>query len=177
MRKADELQRHLCWKFIWRLLQRSRKVSRGYSRLTSNRTDPENRCGSGESFCGKGSCQDGTCEGGFPYSTDGKCGRDYDYLPCPPKFGLCCSAAGQCGNQTQFCTTGCQSGPCLVASTTSSLPPSATPSSKPPGGVSPDGTCAYNNGYTCKGSTNGDCCSSAGYCGKTEYECSKYLGW
>ncbi|KAF2795232.1 carbohydrate-binding module family 18 protein, partial [Melanomma pulvis-pyrius CBS 109.77] len=136
------------------------------------------KCGSGESFCGKGNCQDGKCEGGLPYSTDGKCGRDFDYLPCPPKFGLCCSGAGQCGNLTQYCNAGCQSGPCLATSTTISLPPTATPTNKPPpGSISSDGTCAYNDGWTCKGSKLGDCCSAAGYCGKTEYECSPYLGW
>ncbi|KAH6638817.1 hypothetical protein C7974DRAFT_448560 [Boeremia exigua] len=133
------------------------------------------RCGNGESFCGKGNCQDGLCDGGR-YSLDGKCGRDFDYLPCPPKFGLCCGGNGQCGNATAFCTTpGCQSGPCLGASSTVSSSATPTPTMKP-GGVSPDGTCGYNKAFTCKSSTFGGCCSAAGYCGNTEYECSSYLG-
>ncbi|CAI6331050.1 unnamed protein product [Periconia digitata] len=138
--------------------------------------NPSGKCGKGEDFCGKGNCQEGSCEGGR-YSTDGKCGREHDYLPCPPKFGLCCGGNGQCGNATAFCATGCQSGPCLEASTTSaSQSPTPTPTTSP-GGVSPDGTCGYNDAFVCKGSKFGSCCSAAGYCGDTEYECSQYLGW
>ncbi|KAF1997001.1 carbohydrate-binding module family 18 protein [Amniculicola lignicola CBS 123094] len=87
------------------------------------------------------------------------------------------TVCGRCGNATAFCTTGCQSGPCLVASTVISSSRSATPTpTNKPGTVSPDGACGYNDAFTCKGSKFGICCSAAGYCGATEYECSHYLG-
>lgn len=53
-----------------------------------------NRCGSGDEYCAPGNCQEGDCEGGAIYSLDGRCGTEFDYDICPPKFGLCCSAAG-----------------------------------------------------------------------------------
>ena len=52
-------------------------------------------CGTGEDYCGIGNCQEGSCDGGQPYSTDGNCGVDFEYLPCPPKFGSCCSQYGR----------------------------------------------------------------------------------
>ncbi|CAD6447522.1 deedc29b-f137-4857-90c2-01960bb5913f [Sclerotinia trifoliorum] len=75
-------------------------------------------CGSGEDYCGEGNCQEGSCDGGQVYSTDGLCGKDYDDLPCPPKFGACCSQYGSCGNGAGFCGTGCQGGQCQSSSTT-----------------------------------------------------------
>lgn len=123
-----------------------------------------------------GNCQEGGCFGGGAYSTDGLCGRDHDHLPCPPKFGLCCSEFGFCGNGTDFCSGGCQSGPCLSSSTSTSSAPTQTPT-QVPGSISKDGTCGYSGGLVCKGSAFGDCCSAAGYCGKTLYYCSDLLGW
>jgi hypothetical protein len=52
-------------------------------------------CGSGSDYCGIGNCQEGDCDGDVAYSTDGRCGQDFDYLECPPKFGACCSAYGK----------------------------------------------------------------------------------
>ncbi|KAA6411219.1 MAG: hypothetical protein FRX48_04499 [Lasallia pustulata] len=134
-------------------------------------------CGTGEDYCGIGNCQEGSCDGGEPYSVDGRCGVDFDYLPCPPKFGTCCSQYGSCGNTTDFCGTGCQSGPCTDSSLTSSIGATPEPTStQAPYTTSQDGTCGYNNKLICKGSTFGDCCSAAGYCGSSLYYCSDLLG-
>ncbi|KAF2026994.1 hypothetical protein EK21DRAFT_32845, partial [Setomelanomma holmii] len=37
--------------------------------------------------------------------------------------------------------------------------------------ISSDGTCGGSKGYTCEGSTFGNCCSQYGYCGKTTTYC------
>ncbi|KAI0435824.1 hypothetical protein F4803DRAFT_277012 [Xylaria telfairii] len=133
------------------------------------------RCGSGNDYCAVGNCQEGACEGGGAYSTDGLCGRDHLYVPCPPKFGLCCSQWGFCGNGTDFCGSGCQSGTCDASLTTTAPPPTQTPT-LPPGSVSRDGTCGFGGRLVCKGSGFGDCCSAAGYCGNSARHCSNLLG-
>ncbi|KFA54462.1 hypothetical protein S40293_08001 [Stachybotrys chartarum IBT 40293] len=135
----------------------------------------EGRCGSGEEFCGIGNCQEGECLGGGPYSTDGRCGRTVNYVPCPPRFGLCCSQDGLCGNDTLSCGAGCQYGNCISTTTTTSSSTRPTPTN-PPGSISRDGTCGYARGFVCEGSTYGGCCSAAGYCGSTEYHCSELFG-
>ncbi|KAI6091580.1 hypothetical protein F4821DRAFT_226441 [Hypoxylon rubiginosum] len=130
-------------------------------------------CGTGEDYCGPGNCQEGSCDGApIPYSTNGLCGSQNYWPECPPKFGLCCSKDGYCGNGTDYCGTGCQSGPCSSSTTTSSsIGPTQTP-----GSISKDGTCGYSGGLVCRGSTFGDCCSAAGYCGSTQYACLDTLG-
>ncbi|KAF2494607.1 hypothetical protein BU16DRAFT_43546 [Lophium mytilinum] len=47
---------------------------------------------------------------------------------------------------------------------------SALPTST--GKISPDGTCGGKNGYTCKDSVYGDCCSARGWCGSTADYCN-----
>ncbi|KAL4924009.1 uncharacterized protein BDV17DRAFT_295820 [Aspergillus undulatus] len=48
----------------------------------------------------------------------------------------------------------------------------ATATATPVGKVSPNGLCGpANEGYTCKGSTFGECCSTYGYCGSTDEYC------
>ena len=37
--------------------------------------------------------------------------------------------------------------------------------------VSTDGSCGDTNGYTCQGSTYGNCCSPSGYCGGSSAYC------
>ncbi|KFA56368.1 hypothetical protein S40293_09444 [Stachybotrys chartarum IBT 40293] len=71
---------------------------------------PDGMCGSGEEFCGIGNCQEGACLGDGPYSIDGRCGRHANYVPCPQRFGTCCSQAGRCGTGPSFCGAGCQYG-------------------------------------------------------------------
>ena len=78
----------------------------------------------------------------------------------------------RCGNGELYCGVGsCQSGNC----TSSTVPPSR-PSARQ-GDKSPDGTCGYEYQYMCTGSSHGDCCSAAGYCGKSIYHCLEPLGW
>ncbi|KAI0187809.1 hypothetical protein EV127DRAFT_409954 [Xylaria flabelliformis] len=131
-------------------------------------------CGTGAAYCGPGNCQEGTCDGApIPYSTNGLCGSQNNWVDCPAKFGVCCSEFGYCGNGTNYCGAGCQSGTCAASTTTSStMAPTQTP-----GSISKDGTCGYNGKLTCKGSKFGNCCSAAGYCGSDVYSCEDILGW
>ncbi|KAI1120351.1 hypothetical protein F5Y10DRAFT_283364 [Nemania abortiva] len=131
-------------------------------------------CGTGDDYCGPGNCQEGTCDGApISYSTDGLCGSQNNWYECPPKFGSCCSEYGFCGNGSDYCGVGCQSGPCAsaTATTTTSTMPTQTP-----GSISKDGTCGFSGKLVCRGSTFGDCCSAAGYCGSSEYACLDILG-
>ncbi|KAL1625996.1 hypothetical protein SLS56_007054 [Neofusicoccum ribis] len=64
---------------------------------------------------------------------------------------------GFCGATTDYCGTGCQLDFGVCESTE--------------GTVSQDGTCGGALGYTCKGSTFGECCSEYGYCGSTDAYC------
>ncbi|KUJ07442.1 uncharacterized protein LY89DRAFT_743062 [Mollisia scopiformis] len=134
-------------------------------------------CGTGEIFCGLGVCQEGTCDGApIPYSTDGTCGSQIQWTECPPQFGDCCSEFGFCGNGTTFCGTGCQSGTCTDSTVTTTTTTTSAHPTQTAGSISTDGTCGFSGGLICKGSTFGSCCSSAGYCGSTEYACLDILG-
>ncbi|KAI1738204.1 hypothetical protein F4680DRAFT_426430 [Xylaria scruposa] len=131
-------------------------------------------CGTGDAYCGPGNCQEGTCVGApIPYSTNGLCGSQNNWVECPAKFGSCCSEYGYCGNGTDFCGSGCQSGACTASTTSSSK---VTTPTQAPGSVSKDGTCGYGGGLVCKGSSFGNCCSAAGYCGSDIYSCEDILG-
>lgn len=107
-------------------------------------------------YCGTG-CQTGfgTCEQTVsqPSTDDFMCGALNGGKLCDS--GLCCSAAGFCGNTTDYCDVGCQSayGSC-GASTDRSL----------------GGTCGPNFGNAACGGDQ--CCSMAGYCGTTEDYCA-----
>ena len=96
---------------------------------------------------------------------------------------------GWCGSSTDHCGTGCNSafGTCTSSGTTSkpassskaasstvrssSTRASSAPVSTPTKKVSTDATCGGTNGYTCLGSTFGNCCSSGGWCGSTSAYC------
>lgn len=52
------------------------------------------------------------------------------------------------------------------------LPQSFTTAQSPPQKISPDGSCAGSNGYTCKGSNFGDSCGRYNLCGR-DYSYSK----
>jgi hypothetical protein len=67
-------------------------------------------------------------------------------------------------NRSAHCGTGCQSGPCLAASSPSVAAPVSSPTVK----VTTDGTCgaAYGNSI-CGAWAQGSCCSSYGWCGNT----------
>ncbi|GJP74243.1 hypothetical protein CLOP_g4859 [Closterium sp. NIES-67] len=108
-------------------------------------------CGSTDEYCGSG-CQSGLCTGSaaspsasapppgsspapptsspappvsHPPVTAG-CGADNGNSVCPN--GLCCSKWGWCGSTDEYCSSGCQSGPCTAPPSTPAPPP-ATPSS------------------------------------------------
>ncbi|KAH7061724.1 keratin-associated protein 5-4 [Paraphoma chrysanthemicola] len=138
-----------------------------------------NTCGSGDSFCGAGNCLYGNCTVSQPTApsgpsalpfyytgntTDGFCGPANDYKVCNAAWGFCCASTGKCGITTQFCGTGCQP---LYGNCTTAAPPPAPK----PGDVSQDGTCGGTNGFVCKGSPFGDCCSSSGFCGSSDGHC------
>lgn len=58
-----------------------------------------------------------------------------------------------------------------VPSTKTSHSQTAAPTQTSQVNISPDGTCAGKDSYTCKGSQFGDCCSSSNYCGSTSGFC------
>ena len=97
-------------------------------------------------------------------STDGTCSGAKGLTCQGSVYGNCCSQYGYCGRTNVYCGAGCQSG----FGTCGGTPPVSTP---PVNKVSPDGTCAGVNGYTCKGSAFGNCCSKNGYCGGTNAYC------
>ncbi|KAH7380580.1 hypothetical protein BKA66DRAFT_419705 [Pyrenochaeta sp. MPI-SDFR-AT-0127] len=113
-------------------------------------------------------------------STDATCGGTNKYTCLGSTFGNCCSTSGWCGSTTDYCGTGCQSsfGNCggngAASSTvrTSTRASSAVPSPSAGGKVSTDGSCAGTSGFTCQGSSYGNCCSQYGWCGSTTDHCS-----
>lgn len=90
-------------------------------------------------------------------STDAQCGGTTGQTCKGSTFGDCCSTAGWCGSTDAYCGAGCQSAFGTCSSTT--------------GKVSTDATCGGTSGFTCKGSSFGDCCSAAGWCGSTSDYC------
>ncbi|KAH7304502.1 hypothetical protein BKA65DRAFT_416224 [Rhexocercosporidium sp. MPI-PUGE-AT-0058] len=116
-------------------------------------------CGASSTHCSAG-CQTkfGTCTTGTGnISTDGACGKNGKTCK-GSTFGDCCSPNGFCGKSTDHCNAGCQAtfGTCTSGSS---------------GSISINGECGSKNGKTCVGSTFGDCCSSAGFCGGTVTHC------
>lgn len=115
---------------------------------------PYGYCGSTADYCGAGCQVDfGTCSGSETVTTDpNQCGPANNNNKCVS--GLCCSQNGWCGNTTDYCGAGCQTGFGDCTTTTG-------------GG---DGTCgpAFGN----KRCPTGQCCSSAGYCGTTKEFCA-----
>lgn len=116
-------------------------------------------------------------------SKDATCGGTNKYTCLGSTFGNCCSRAGWCGSTSAYCGTGCQPGygNCGSNSPTSSKPvssksiASSTKSSAPAPTstkkVSTDATCGGSKGYTCLGSSFGNCCSANGWCGSTPAYC------
>ncbi|KAL6705783.1 hypothetical protein ACN47E_006421 [Coniothyrium glycines] len=117
-------------------------------------------------------------------TTDATCGGTNGYTCLGSTFGNCCSSSGYCGTTDAYCGTGCQSafGNCgsnsvavssavktSVAASSTKAAASATPSATKK--VSTDATCGGTNGYTCQGSSFGNCCSTSGYCGSTTAYC------
>jgi hypothetical protein len=115
-----------------------------------------NYCGSTTGHCTAG-CQSsfGTCTS-TNISPDGTCGGSKGYVCKGSSFGECCSSTGYCGSTSGHCNAGYQSSFGTCTSTNQS----------------PDGTCGGSKGYTCQGTSYGDCCSSSGYCGKSTDHCS-----
>lgn len=102
-------------------------------------------CGSTQDYCGTG-CQIafGECAASVVKPVDANvCGPTNDNNRCVS--GLCCSAYGYCGNTTDYCGAGCQSGFGDCSATT---------------GPEGDGTCgpAFPGNRKCP---SGQCCSAA----------------
>ncbi|KAK8017687.1 carbohydrate-binding module family 18 protein [Apiospora rasikravindrae] len=138
----------------------------------------DGRCGTGDGFCDAASCYNGNCivippppiddPDGLPIwetgnTTDGLCGPTGRDQVCNVFFGPCCASTGKCGSDAEFCEAGCLRGygKCF----------GDTEDPTEPGGTSPDGTCGGANGFLCRGSPFGDCCSSSGFCGNTTGHC------
>ncbi|KAF2135480.1 carbohydrate-binding module family 18 protein [Aplosporella prunicola CBS 121167] len=88
-------------------------------------------------------------------SPNGQCGGTTGYTCVGSTFGSCCSSSGYCGNTEAYCALnrGCQ-----IAFGTCTQP-------------SPNGNCGAASGFTCKGSSAGNCCSSYNYCGSSDLYC------
>ena len=119
-------------------------------------------CGSSSDHCAAG-CQSsfGVCNSGSgAVTTDGACGSKNGRICKGFAKGECCSSSGYCGASSGHCGAGCQNafGVCNGGSAA----------------ISTDRNCS-KNGKTCKGSTYGDCCSVANYCGKSSAHCGS--GW
>ncbi|KAH8586454.1 hypothetical protein B0O99DRAFT_644390 [Bisporella sp. PMI_857] len=164
-------------------------------------------CGAEIAYCGEG-CQPefGTCLSSVPgsqvVSASGSCGAtSTSNITCQgSSFGDCCSPRGFCGNDDDYCGSGCQTlfgtcyestdttssssssstpsrassvGPVNTAVSTTSSTPSSAPIATAVGPASVDGNCGSNSATiaTCFGSEFGDCCSGAGFCGGNSSYC------
>ncbi|KAI1111929.1 carbohydrate-binding module family 50 [Nemania sp. NC0429] len=79
----------------------------------------DGKCGTGEAFCGWGTCSSGNCtmpDGVLPTetrgvfsgnTTDGTCGGEKNNV-CSELYGLCCNKDGKCGPLESDCGEGCQ---------------------------------------------------------------------
>ncbi|OCK83887.1 carbohydrate esterase family 4 protein [Lepidopterella palustris CBS 459.81] len=95
-------------------------------------------------------------------SPDASCGGTNGYTCLGSTFGNCCSTHGWCGSTSAYCGTGCQSafGTCGISTVSSATASAPTASATT---VSTDGSCGGTNGFTCSGSTFGNCCSQYGW--------------
>jgi hypothetical protein len=113
-------------------------------------------CGTDDDFCIKycdpkyGECRSAKLE----VSTDGNCGK-INGKACPK--GQCCSTFGYCGTDDDYCIKYCE--PKYGECRTKALE------------ISTDGNCGKLNGKACP---KGECCSTFGYCGKSDDFCIKY---
>jgi len=138
----------------------------GYSSCPSGQCCSKyNHCGTSDDHClaSKG-CQSefGKCTSSTTTSTNGRCGKDYDYSSCPSS--QCCSKYGYCGTSDEHClaSKGCQSefGKCTSSTTTTTKKSSAT---------STNGRCGKDYGYS--SCPSGQCCSKYSYCGTSDDHC------
>lgn len=108
-------------------------------------------------------------------STDGSCAGTNGFTCQGSAFGSCCSQYGWCGSSDAHCKVGCNGafGTCSGSSTTQTLTSTRPPTSTPTNKVSTDATCGGANGYTCLGSSFGNCCSSSGWCGSSSAYCGQ----
>ncbi|KAF7507852.1 hypothetical protein GJ744_010016 [Endocarpon pusillum] len=133
---------------------------------------PKGWCGKDANYCGAG-CQSsfGNCTATAgstssagstipSISTDGSCGGSTGFICLGSTFGDCCSEKGYCGGNSSYCSAGCQSdfGHCGSTNQTDAR-------------ISTDGSCGGSTGFTCLGSTFGDCCSTKGWCGANSSYC------
>lgn len=90
-----ELKQHMFRISIRKLLQLRRLVRLPVPPEGLDDTDDPS-CGSTAAYCAIGKCQEGGCDGGKPYSTDGRCGAQNRQLECggTGSFGTCCSTSG-----------------------------------------------------------------------------------
>ncbi|KAH3935415.1 hypothetical protein HBI56_218240 [Parastagonospora nodorum] len=109
-------------------------------------------------------------------SPDATCGGKTGYTCQGSKWGNCCSQYGWCGNNSNYCASGCQplhgssnALPSTLSTRVSLTPTLPSASSVRPVKISTDGKCG--GAVTCQGSKFGNCCSSYGYCGSTPQYC------
>ncbi|KAK6362806.1 hypothetical protein TWF730_000260 [Orbilia blumenaviensis] len=122
-------------------------------------------------------------------SNAGWCGNGTDYCSWDNCAAGACSQPPYTSRPVTTAGQGCQAGSCWTSlpptgpvegttvptttsktSTSSSTKTTTTPPATP---TSVDGSCGGTQGYTCVGTTFGNCCSSAGFCGKTGVFCGE----
>ncbi|EGX44067.1 hypothetical protein AOL_s00210g228 [Orbilia oligospora ATCC 24927] len=119
-------------------------------------------CGNGTDYCAWDNCAAGACSPP-PYTS---------IKPTTTAAQQC--QAGSCW--TSLPPTGPVEGSTTTTTTTktstsiSSTKTTSTPAATP---TSVDGSCGGTSGYTCAGTTFGNCCSSSGFCGKTGVFCGE----
>jgi hypothetical protein len=113
----------------------------------------------------------GTAPAPSSISYEGTCGGNTGLTCLGSTFGDCCSSKGWCGSTAAYCNDGCQRGFGTCADSPSGTAPGSQPTSPSGRKVSIDGSCAGTSGQTCLGSTFGNCCSHAGWCGRTDDYC------
>jgi len=112
-------------------------------------------------------------------TTDATCGGTNGFTCQGSAFGNCCSVSGWCGSTAAYCGTGCQPAFGTCTGTGQSSAPPAGSSTRTSSSAAPtttkkvttDATCGGTNGFTCQGSTFGNCCSVNGWCGSTAAYC------
>jgi hypothetical protein len=124
---------------------------------------------------------------GYGYSTNGRCGPDFNNIACPNK--QCCSTLGYCGTSNHHCAKvgtpeSIYESPSVMSdghfndikpewSNENSVPAdtSGVPKNWKGYSYSTNGRCGPNfNNIACP---NKQCCSTLGYCGITNAHCAK----
>ncbi|KAK6523256.1 hypothetical protein TWF694_006145 [Orbilia ellipsospora] len=138
-------------------------------------------CGNGTTYCSWDNCAAGACSPppftsqpvttGAPQCQAGACWTSLP--PTGPVTGstvTTTSKSSTTSSSSKATTTSAKTTTTSTKTTTTSTKITTTPAATP---TSTDGSCGGTKGYTCAGTTFGNCCSSSGFCGKTGVFCGE----